>query len=179
METFVELKAKHCFLKFHNELDREVLKHHQNSSGFDRRSIFNFKSQWDYIFTTIADRSSETQQSRVMFAPRDLIPPSWWNVPVIDEPVVLEWPIHHNVAPASFILNMSDREELVKGMLAILHKYGSQAQKPVPPPDPASILQGQGTPSKRSSRPPEDIPVTRGMTYQMKAYQSLIQVCRK
>ena len=71
-EVFVELKLGHCGLVRREHSRLNVLWHLQAACG-QKRPIFSWKAQWDYIFTVTSTRQTG------YFLPRDDIPTSWWN----------------------------------------------------------------------------------------------------
>ena len=53
IEIFVELKNYHCQLKVDDDDSSMILEYNQQTQNFIYRTIFNFKTQWDYIFSVI------------------------------------------------------------------------------------------------------------------------------
>ncbi|KAL8809433.1 MAG: hypothetical protein Q9200_003424 [Gallowayella weberi] len=72
--VFVELKRVHSRL-IPGLSGSEILQHQQAASEH-ARLIFNWKVQWDFIFTATANKPDTA-----FLFPRGQIPASWWNIP--------------------------------------------------------------------------------------------------
>lgn len=73
--AFIELKRTLCRVVAGLSGSGEIFQHNQASTD-QKRLIFDWKAQWDYIFTTTVDKPDTAY-----FFPRGSIPASWWNVP--------------------------------------------------------------------------------------------------
>ena len=88
------------------------------------RAIFTWRAQWDFLYSHVID------QHQVLFVPRDKIPKNWWNVPISDEVVWLDWPADH---PESFHKYLVDTSpvRLVRGIEKSLEVNSAKAQEPI------------------------------------------------
>ena len=120
-KIFVELKDFHCSY----DSKTIVLKHQQQVMQFTHRTIFNYKVQWDYLYTVVRANFVE-EILDVLFVSRDLISFCWWNVLTANsDESILEWSINHAVAAEVFFIHSSDSKQQIVEMTIIIQKYES------------------------------------------------------
>lgn len=95
------------------------------------RHIFQWKVQWDFIYTTQGD----TEQALLL--PRDLIPQTWWNWQPTQGRTCLEWPSDQLGLLREHVVNVTSASQLVIDVERILGSTQRRteslvAQRPVP-----------------------------------------------
>ncbi|KAL8982261.1 MAG: hypothetical protein Q9205_003171 [Flavoplaca limonia] len=123
-ELFVEVKKEHCLLESDGRSKtpqllyiRQVLR--------DRRLMFSWKSQWDYLFLTV-----KNMPTKAFLLPRDRIPIPWFN----------SWPQGEYLKMASgfeeYSVDVSSEESIVRDIERIIHredqKGSMNATRPIP-----------------------------------------------
>lgn len=121
--VFVEHKLNHIFITMQYDNSEDVLiKHQQAALGFTNRIIFEYRCQWDYLFTA--------RPPFALFIHRDDIPLHWWNAPAGE---MLSWRMEKQVYDRQ-VLNLQKIEEVVSRMTAILEDRNANATKAIPLP---------------------------------------------
>ena len=127
-DSHVEAKSSHCRLIFDEETQTPLLQHSQTALSSSDRAVFTWRAQWDYLYTHITSTSGSQQ---ALFVPRDKIPKYWWNVPLADGSVWLDWPADHPHSFDSFLVDEATDVRLVHDMERILMMNPTKAQVPI------------------------------------------------
>ena len=102
-----------------------MLQHSQNSMLFSTRAVFTWRAQWDILYSHVNDRD------QALFVPRDKIPKNWWNVPLSDEVVWLDWPADHPESFRRYLVDRTTDARLVRDIEESLDVNSAKAQEPV------------------------------------------------
>ena len=126
-ESFVEAKTLHCRVEAVGS-GTLLLQHSQTCLPDPDRAVFTWRAQWDYLYTHVA---SDSSSEHALFVPRDKIPKSWWNRPLSEGTVWLDWPVDHPDKFEKYLVNRSSDARLVHDMEKILATNSARAQEPI------------------------------------------------
>ena len=125
-ESFVEAKTLHCRIRKIRETGGFLLQHLQTSMSSSTRAIFTWRAQWDFLYSHVDGRD------QALFVPRDKIPKNWWNVPLSDEAVWLDWPADHPESFHRYLVDRTPDARLVRDIEQSLDVNSAKAQEPIP-----------------------------------------------
>ena len=191
-DSYVEDKICHCRMEQNTETGLLSLQHLQTSLASTDRALFTWRVTWDYLYTHI---TSSSGRQLALFAPRDRIPKTWWNVPLSEEPVWLDWPADHTDSWDKYLVDRTTDDRLVHDIEEILRKNPAKAQEPIPMAsvNPATLTEMNSQPETAQSFIPEEKwnsstfrrgygsaahAELRGETYQVWASEVLLELCR-
>ena len=127
-EIIIECKHKHCEVRYSGT--HSTIEHQQTKLGFSGTGIFTWKSQWDWVLTTISAK-------RALFLPRDAIPSEWWNAPLGTSPrPVLQWSLLQDRL-REYMIDLRSDDHLVSDIertlrIHVAKGHSVKAQKPIP-----------------------------------------------
>ena len=125
-ESFVEAKSLHCRIQKIKETGRFLLQHSQTCLPSPTRAIFTWRAQWDFLYSHVNDGD------QALFVPRDKIPKNWWNFPLSDEVVWLDWPADHTESFSDYLVDRTADARLVRDIERSLGANSAKAQEPIP-----------------------------------------------
>ena len=121
-EIIIECKTGHCRLG-QTDVPGVWRLLHAGCASASARLIFTWRSQWDYLYTKLAESHD------ALFIPRDRIPKGWWNYPA-SKGEWLQWPATEEWT--RYKINGRTNKSLITGMERILESNPWKATEPIP-----------------------------------------------
>ena len=127
IETFIEVKDRHCRLQLNSNDESLSLCHQRYRLGEKFYLMFSWKSQWNYLFTVLDKRYSYEERSIVMLF-RDEISLNWWNAYENNEETKFVWHESKLDYFANHLIETADMKVMIKIMKRIIRKYEPMTQ---------------------------------------------------
>lgn len=192
IESFIEAKTQHCRIREIEETGELTLQHSQTILPSPTRAVFTWRAQWDFLYSHVI---SDSDREQALFVPRDKIPRNWWNVPLSDEVVWLDWSADQPESFREYLVDRTADDRLVRDVERILDANPAKAQEPIPIASitPASLAETDASPEITASFFREEYwnsstyrrgygsaahTELKGDTYHVWASEVLLELCR-